>query len=380
MTATLTIYSVPIQYEGNNVTFAYITGQPVFQGEQGWAQNNKIVFVKWNAYFTPHLETLLLAAVPYQPLAAVVYGSTFSPAFAFFFGASHLSRLFPFSVLPPTQRLRLTSLQPLANARRVIGYPQYVRFGIDTAAVTFPVVQMDEDSYASFRALFNATKGNITLVIDDSGENEWVKIRKSGWFIFFGVSLGVFEAINLACAIWVLSGHWPFQRSLVTVCLLLEILANSLRLIFLFEPFSGFVWISPSLPRCMKIDFVACRWSYGKYLFPNSVSTVFYTISFPITTSVTILLTFYWSELVSRNPTLQISALLTKTRIPAAIFIVLICIFEIISSSARAAVGGVTFLTIINGCVICQTKLVLPASVYRLIIMVTGWDILEWYI
>jgi hypothetical protein len=107
--------------------------------------------------------------------------------------------------------------------------------------VTFPVVQMDQDKFEEYETLYNSTNGNITLIIDDEGRNEWVDVRTSGWFIFFGISLGLFELVNLSCAVWVLSGHWPFQKSLVTVCLFLEIGANILRLLFLVDPWSGFV-------------------------------------------------------------------------------------------------------------------------------------------
>jgi hypothetical protein len=129
--------------------------------------------------------------------------------------------------------------------------------------------------------------------------------------IFFTAVLAPWALINIGVAVWTIT---RMKRvNIAFLCLLLEALAGSVRLVFAIDP-------------------------YAARFVPNVVLEVLYTSSFPMSLGSLLLLAFFWQE-ITRAQVEILSALLTAMRIPAAITIVIMVVLEVAASCARAVVG-----------------------------------------
>lgn len=172
---------------------------------------------------------------------------------------------------------------------------------------------MNEPEWTSFvKALNDYPSTTLNLTVDKEGVSIWRIQKESGAYIGFAIVAIAFAANNLVLAVIALLRH-PLarQRSIVSLCLCLEIVAHVVRLLFGMDP------LAP--------------WK----LWPYPVETMFYTISIPISLMSMVLLTLYWQDLVDFS-SLEISSVLSRSKGPAIIIAIVAVGMEVASVSVRA--------------------------------------------
>jgi hypothetical protein len=87
---------------------------------------------------------------------------------------------------------------------------------------------------------------------------------------------------------------------------------------------------------------------YMGWYFPAAAAHFTVTISIPVNIIVTLLVSFYWMELISSTK-LQVANFLSKMKIPFAILCIIAVGFEIASSALRASNNtNIGFVTLIS--------------------------------
>lgn len=193
-----------------------------------------------------------------------------------------------------------------------VPFAEYITTGGPATNMKVPVVNMNSPEWDILEAEFlGSPSGVLNLTVDNEGYGMWVAQKESGIFIFFSATAIPFALINIVLASVALS-QLPFRPSTGVLCLLLEILANAIRMLYAFDP--------------------AAPWP----LWPYPIEATLLSINIPISLSSMVLLTLHWQDLVDFS-SLNVSSALSRTKIPAVVITVTMVIVEACAAAVRAA-------------------------------------------
>eukprot|EP01122_Echinamoeba_exundans_P013694 TRINITY_DN6015_c0_g2_i2.p1 TRINITY_DN6015_c0_g2~~TRINITY_DN6015_c0_g2_i2.p1 ORF type:complete len:461 (+),score=41.31 TRINITY_DN6015_c0_g2_i2:110-1492(+) len=211
------------------------------------------------------------------------------------------------------------------------GFTEWVYNGVSSKEVTFPVVEIDPDAFAAIR---QADTSIATITVTSHGISAWRDFKLSWWYPFFSVTSGLFSVAVIAIGIRSLF-RIGLRRHMAVLCISIEMVACLCRVIFCLDPFSG--------------------WR----ILPTAFRQLFLSISWPMTLIASLLLTFFWSQLINLS-SLEIRPIITRSKIPAVAASVILMVLELVSSSLRMASVSVSIVFTLNGaiyflvCVACM--------------------------
>jgi hypothetical protein len=237
------------------------------------------------------------------------------------------------------------------------GFTEWVYNGASSKNVTFPVVEIDP---AAFDAIRQAGASIDTITVTSAGVSDWRDFKLSWWYPFFSVTCGLFSLIVIAVGIRSLT-RIGIRRHMAVLCISIELLACLCRVIFCLDPFSGWRFLPTAfrqLCASMSSEFHVSGLFYS-YCF----GCRFLSISWPMTLIASLLLTFFWSQLINLS-SLEIRPIITRSKIPAVAASIVLMVLELTSSSLRMASVSVSIVFILNGaiyflvCVACMVHYV----------------------
>jgi len=161
-------------------------------------------------------------------------------------------------------------------------------------------------------------KGELTFVSMKKSDdvNKWYDSFKNGGMIWYSVSLSIITLINVILSAWRLQNY--IAKVGVTFSLAQTIL--------------GLILIS----NIVKLIVVSVDPIYSRHIFGYLASTILNTITFPISLLTTLLITFYWHEIITMSSSkVYVNIRRKMFVIPAIIFTVSIFILEVASSVVR---------------------------------------------
>lgn len=129
----------------------------------------------------------------------------------------------------------------------------------------------------------------------------------------------------------------------------------------LFGPILGMAHSPYSLPTIVCRSHDISFWFH--FLTRVLLWRRFLSINWPMTLIASLLLTFFWSQLISMT-SLEIKPIITRSKIPAVIVSVVLMVLELIAVSLRMASVSVSIVFILNGaiyflvCVACMVHYV----------------------
>jgi hypothetical protein len=215
--------------------------------------------------------------------------------------------------LPRCVKIYLPTVQKYFHELIFLLCPEWIYSGAQATGVDYPIVNVNPKEWYLLEAYFTNTPNQFNLTIDSEGVSVWRVQRLSGAYIGFSVVTLALSGTNLVLAVIALIRHPSGKkRSIASVCLLLEILANLDRLFFGMDPFAP--------------------WR----LWPYPVESTLFTMNIPLSLMSMVLLTLYWQELVDFS-SLEISSVLSRSKIPAAIIGAVSVTLEVVNSGVRAA-------------------------------------------
>jgi hypothetical protein len=154
----------------------------------------------------------------------------------------------------------------------------------------------------------------INATVDPFGENPWLAWNET-FMPFFSVFLGLFSAFLIAFSaaslVFKIQSHGTRQK-LPIICLVLIICGNILRLLY-----------------------VAVDPIFSRQIYPFSATHALWTLSQPFTLTVTILITFYWHDII-HGLSLNVNQLVGRFKVPFFIVIGLLFFSEISFGILRA--------------------------------------------
>lgn len=219
------------------------------------------------------------------------------------------------------------------------GFPEYINTGAFASGVNYPVVNMNSEEWSLFERLTASPNTSLNMTIDSDGISPWRIQKDSGAYYGHAVITGAFCIINIVLASLALSKHpQKCSRSISTLCLTLEIVAHVIRFFYALDP-SG-------------------PWK----LWPYPVEIVLLTLSIPVSLISMVLLTLYWQELVDFS-SLEVSSVLSRSKIPAIIIVCLTLGTEVASSAVRAADVRFEAVVIVNNIIYLVILVILIAHV-----------------
>jgi len=180
------------------------------------------------------------------------------------------------------------------------------------------------------------TASNITAVLITTDRNPWWHLTEGPAGIIIQIVLISYVLVCIIFALYKLNlfiQYKGIELSVSQVCLSLDIIASILRLIFCINPFTFH-------------DF-----------WPTIVSTIIGNVSIPVAMAGTLLMTFYWNDILNSSTGAGLKNL-KKMKIPYAIAVGVMSLAVIISSCV-SALGGQG--TVWNAIVLVVAVLVLTA-------------------
>jgi hypothetical protein len=136
---------------------------------------------------------------------------------------------------------------------------------------------------------------NVTIIPRDSGYNPWDVSFNSPGYYFWTALLGVYCLVNMSLCIWKMKlfirYYGGFRVSISLFILLMELLANTIRLVAM-------------------VDLVSGNWVYSE-----KVAVALSELSLPFAISSYMLLSLYWHEMMTSS-TVVVHPFITKMRIP----------------------------------------------------------------
>jgi hypothetical protein len=198
------------------------------------------------------------------------------------------------------------------------GQASYVLDGSSEEGVTLSAWHVSYADYAKMaEVLLKFPNETVSATLNPNGENPW-KHTNDTWMIFVQISLTLFTVANLSLAIWRLVEHVKADgchTRLPQACLGLIITGNIIRLIY--------VAVDP-------------LWS--RAIYPLPLEHLLWTLSHPFSLAVTILITFYWHD-VMHGMSLNINQMLGRFKIPFIVVIVILFGIEIGFGITRALIS-----------------------------------------
>lgn len=175
--------------------------------------------------------------------------------------------------------------------------------------ITSPVVHMQTLAGELLTTLLHENNGTLQIVVTCLPENPYALRKDSGKYIFISVFTGTWAlgVLILASITLILRG---VQRNIATLCVMLDCVSAALRIVYAIDPFAG--------------RFINA-----------SILTVIFTGSVPMVLVSCILIASFWYELATQA-SLEVSGVLTSTRLPTIIIVSGMIAIEVISASLRA--------------------------------------------
>jgi len=156
--------------------------------------------------------------------------------------------------------------------------------------------------------------------------NEFQVLTEGGSFIFFTVFFEVYSGICLLLSLYKIQGFiavYGIQMSVPQSVLCIEIFASIERMIYMIDPV------------------------FSNGIYPWRVENVFVTLSLPFSLASTLLIAFYWEE-VMHSTRLSAIPSLKKFRWPAGICLFILYALELSSSLSRAYYVNLASLNVIS--------------------------------
>jgi hypothetical protein len=213
----------------------------------------------------------------------------------------------------------------------------------------FPDLQLPavEISIPSFQELlpFIENGTEVTVTFNNTDFNPWAYSFESTWMIGYSIVLGVATLGMLTFAIYKLVffvRRGLGTENIGTSVLSFEIVANALR------------FIAVTVDPCQS-----------RKVFPFLLNNILYTIHWPFVIVSTLLITFYWFELIKKTKQLgKVRNFLQKLRIPFWIIFAVLLALDLISSILRGLNYDLFAMIILAG--LLYTVVVLLSTIFFL--------------
>jgi hypothetical protein len=220
-------------------------------------------------------------------------------------------------------------LSQLSSPLNIPGYLVFAWDGGKSSSIPLPSVIISLPGRLTLQQYLS--KGyNITVRVTSGDYNPWLDVADSGVMIFYSVFLGGFalSVIIIALVKFItLVRYRGCHLTLPHLVLCFEIVGNADRLV------------------AVTVDPLQLR-----IVFPFVVNQMLFTTSWPFTILTTILLTFYWHELIYKTD-VRVNTFLNKLKIPFWIIAVVLIAVEFTISLLRGLAFELGPLIIVVGVV-----------------------------
>jgi ABC-type multidrug transport system fused ATPase/permease subunit len=197
-----------------------------------------------------------------------------------------------------------------------VNIPGYLVFdwdGGNSSKIALPCVIMSLPDSVTLQGYWSEGY-NITVQITSEDNNPWLQVADSGVLLFYSIFLGGFALGVIIVALFKFISLVKYQKCHMTLphlILFFEMLGNADRLV------------------AVTVDPLQLR-----LVFPDLVNQFFFTTSWPFTILTTILLAFYWHELIHKTD-ITVNTFLHKLKVPFWIIATVLIAIEFTISLLR---------------------------------------------
>eukprot|EP00029_Vermamoeba_vermiformis_P002715 TRINITY_DN13087_c0_g1_i1.p1 TRINITY_DN13087_c0_g1~~TRINITY_DN13087_c0_g1_i1.p1 ORF type:complete len:431 (-),score=37.06 TRINITY_DN13087_c0_g1_i1:79-1371(-) len=201
----------------------------------------------------------------------------------------------------------------------VPGFIQYATNNGDTSDITIDFVELEETQYAFITS--NIELYSIMPVEIQFEQNQWQPVFESGWLYVVQITLGLFEIANIVLGIIRLRAFVHRDEGIAfnipQVSLVIDLAANLLRLSY-----------APDIGGMRR-------------LYNRNANIVMLLISVPFTLTPSLMITFFWHEILASNK-IDVNSGIKKLKIPFIVTSVCLFVLEIIVNILRCLPLGLT--------------------------------------
>jgi hypothetical protein len=207
------------------------------------------------------------------------------------------------------------------------GLASYAWDGTDATEVMLRTLQISYPSALKLYEYLN-TYPEVIVKIVSNERNLWTEVFTSPMITVFRVILSVMNGLPLLLAakkLYLFVTRKGCERNIPQLVLIFEIVANTLRII------------------AVTVDPIQ-----SQRIFPYLLNQVLFTVSWPFSLMATLLITFYWHELIGKT-NVNLNNFLAKMKIPFWCTFGVLLVVEVLSGVVRGAGFSISIFKIIVG-------------------------------